>query len=556
MEKRLFLVFSLFLILFLSITLRLFFWQVASFESLKLIALQQTNISSVIKAGRGSIFSADNSPLVINQPAYLVFAEPKDIKDKESTIRKLAEILSLDAASVSAKFTDDKLNWIPIAEKVEADTVGKLNTAKLAGIGLAQDDKRFYPEASMAAHLLGFVGKNQNGEDQGYFGLEGYYDDQLKGRNGYLKEERDPSGNPIIAGDRTVVEAEKGRDMILSLDRTVQYIIEDKLKKGLEKYGAMGGSVIVMDPYKGSILGMASLPGYDLTKRLEFDLSLYKNPAISSSFEPGSTFKVLVMAAAVNENKVKADSEFDEKGPVEIGKYQIKTWNQEYHGKLKIAEIIQYSSNVGMVFIGEKLGSDNLLKYIRNLGFGQLTDIDLQDEATPDLRPIDKWYAIDFATASFGQGIAATPLQMVIAVAAIANGGELVKPSVVSKIRENNGKIISLDHKIERRIYAAEAASLVKEMMVQAVEKGETKFLKPIGIRVAGKTGTAQIPIAGHYDTEKTIASFIGFLPADKPKFIMLVTLREPTSSPWGSETAAPLFFTIARDLIAYFKIQ
>ncbi|KKS98577.1 MAG: peptidoglycan glycosyltransferase, cell division protein FtsI (penicillin-binding protein 3) [Candidatus Gottesmanbacteria bacterium GW2011_GWA2_43_14] len=556
MEKRLYLVFGIFLFFFLAICLRLFYWQVFSFDSLKFIASQQTNISSIEKAARGSIYSSDNSPLVINQPAYLVFAEPKSMRDKESTIKQLSEILSLDSASVSAKLNNDKLSWVPIAEKVETETADKLKKVNLPGIGLIEDAKRFYPEASMAAHLLGFVGKNQNGDDQGYFGLEGFYDDQLKGRNGYLREERDPSGNPIIAGDRTVVRAENGRDLILSLDRTVQYIVEDKLKKGLEKYGAAGGSVIVMEPATGAILSMASFPSYDPVNRQEFDESFYKNPAIASSFEPGSTFKVLVMASAVNEDKVSADMEYDEKGPVTIGQYQIKTWNQEYHGMIKVPEILQYSSNVGMVFIAEKLGNDNLLKYIKNLGFGDLTDIDLQDEGTPELRPENKWYTIDFATVSFGQGIAATPLQMIRAVAAIANGGQLVQPAVVSKIRENSGRVITVKPKIQKRIFSAGAASLVKEMMVQAVEKGETKFLKPIGIRVAGKTGTAQIPISGHYDTEKTIASFVGFLPADNPKFVMLVTLREPTTSPWGSETAAPLFFTIAQDLISYYQIQ
>ncbi|OGG06505.1 hypothetical protein A3D05_04975 [Candidatus Gottesmanbacteria bacterium RIFCSPHIGHO2_02_FULL_40_24] len=556
MNRRLSLVFIIFLVLFAVIYSRLFFWQVISAESLKGFAQSQTGRSRVVKAKRGSIFSSDESPLVINQPSFLIYAQPHLVKDKLKLTNTLSEILEIDEASISAKLEDSvELKWVSLAEKIEAGKAGEIKEKNLAGIGLSQDFKRYYPESSMAAHLLGFVGKNHNGQDQGYFGLEGYYDEQLKGRTGLINEEKDALGNPILAGLREIIAPNDGNNLYLTVDKTVQFIVEEKLKKGMEKYGAAEGTVVVMNPQTGALRAMASYPSYDLISRENFNTRLYKNPAVSSSFEPGSTFKVLIMAAAINENSVSPNDEYDESGPLELGAYTIKTWDQKYHGLIKIPQILQYSSNVGMVYISEKLGNDKMFSYLDNLGMGRLTGIDLQDESSPDLRSKDSWKKIDFATASFGQGIAVTPLQMIRMVSAIANGGKLVKPYIVDRIIDFSGRTISNKPQIVKKIFKKETASIVTEMMVNAVEKGETKFLKPVGIRIAGKTGTAQIPIAGHYDTQKTIASFVGFFPADDPKLIMLVTLREPTSSPWGSETAAPLFFDISKELIKYYNL-
>ncbi|OGG18044.1 hypothetical protein A3D78_00925 [Candidatus Gottesmanbacteria bacterium RIFCSPHIGHO2_02_FULL_39_14] len=555
MEKRLFLVFFLFIIIAGIIVYRLFYWQIVKSESLKGLSQSQLDRSLEIKAKRGGIYTSDGSSLVINMPAFLVFAEPQNIKNREDAIGKLSANLNIDEASISAKLNNNRSKWIPIADKVDTGPVEKLKNLNLPGIGFVDDSKRFYPEASMAAHLLGFVGKDHNGKDQGYFGLEGYYNDQLKGRSGILKEEKDALGRLILSGSRQVLPSEDGRDLYLHLDKTVQFTIEEKLTEGIQKYGASRGTVIVMNPYSGAILGMASLPSYDPSTRQQYSEESYKNPAIALSYEPGSTFKTLIMAAAIDQDSVSPTDEFLESGPVEVGNYTIKTWNNQYHGLIKIPEIIQFSSNVGMVFIMEKLGQANLISYLERLKLGELTGIDLQDEQTPHMRDVNKWYPIDYATASFGQGIAITPLQMIRVSAAIANGGKLVTPYLVDRLEDRQGKVIKIKPHIVSAVFKKETAGIVTEMMVNAVEKGETKFLKPVGIRIAGKTGTAQIPIAGHYDTEKTIASFIGFFPADNPRIIMLVTLTEPTSSPWGSETAAPLFFNIAKELISYYNI-
>lgn len=556
MEKRILLVFILYVTGFIIVATRLFFWQVTSFDLFKGIAEKQTLSFLSIPAKRGRIFGNDESPLVINQNAYLVYAEPNRVKDPVKTASVLAKELDIPVSSVSAVVSQTKAKWLPIASRVEEDKIEEIKKYSLEGIGFLEGGKRYYPESSMAANLLGFVGKNSKGEDQGYFGIEGYYNEQLRGRDGTLRQEKDALGNPILSGKIEEIPPVNGRDLYLTIDKTIQFMVETKLREAIEKYGARGGTVVVMEPNLGSILAMASVPSYDPNRYTEYSSDLFKNPAVSTSYEPGSTFKVLVLASAFNEGKVKSDDKFDEAGPVEIGGYSIKTWNQKYHGIINVSQILEYSSNVGMVLIQKKLGNDRLLNYIKELGFNNKTEIDLQEETFLPLRPDNKWYEIDYATASFGQGIAVTPLQMVRAVGAIANGGKLMRPYVVKSIKSGSGPIVTIKPKIERQVFKKEAAVMVAEMMVGAVDNGETRLIKPPGFRIAGKTGTAQIPISGHYDTEKTIASFVGFAPVDNPRFVMLVTLNEPTTSPWGSETAAPLFFSIAKELFSYYGIS
>ena len=508
-----------------------------------------------IVPNRGLIYTKDQTPFVINQPVFTVYGQPHLASNVKEVSEYLSGLLEIEESSISAKLDDKKLKWVSLAESVPPNIKEQIAAKNFQGIGFSQNNIRYYPESSMAAHLLGFVGKNQSGDPEGYFGLEGYYNEQLRGRLGKIMEEKDALGNSILAGERQVIPEEDGRNLYLTLDKTVQFIAEAKLKQALIKYGAKSGTVTILNPHDGSIIAMASEPAYEPDRKFNYDLDSFKNPVINSSYEPGSTFKILIMAAGINENAVKPNDEYEESGPIEIGKYSIKTWNNKYHGKIRVPEILEYSSNVGMVYIADRLGEDKLISYLKKLGLGQLTGVDLQDEATPEMRHESKWYKIDFATASFGQGIAVTPLQMIRMASSIANGGRLVTPHIVEKISDNSGKIIKLTQSHDSQVFKKVTASTVTEMMVQAVEKGETKYLKPLGIKVAGKTGTAQIPISGHYDSEKTIASFVGFFPADNPKIIMLVTLREPTTSPWGSETAAPLFFNIPNQLISYYNI-
>lgn len=554
MIARIWMTFGLFLLGFFFVVFRLFYWQVVVADRLRIVAASQYFYELTIPASRGSIFASDGSPLVINQSAYLVYANPRLLTDPKRISRDLAPLLSLDPGQVLSLMQEPGRVWVPLAHKVESSVVDTIKALNLKGIGFEKEPRRYYVEASMAGQLLGFVGSDTNGNDKGYFGLEGYYDRELRGKDGVVQLEKDAKGAPILIGEAHRIEPQDGRSLLLWLDRAVQQIAQRRLDEGLRKYGAQAGSVVIMDPSTGGVLAMASIPNYDPARFVQFDKNLYKNPIVAGSFEPGSTFKTLMMSSALNERKVTPTTTMDE-APVQIGEYTIRTWNDQYHGAITMSQVLEYSSNVGMVFVGKKIGKEKIIDYIRAFGFGQPTGIDLEDESSPAIRSENDWKDIDLATASFGQGIAVTPLQMVRAVGALANGGWLMEPHAVKEIREERGRIIRIAPKRVRQVIDASSASVMTEMMIAAVDRGEARWAKPAGYRIAGKTGTAQIPVAGHYDAQKTIASFVGFAPADNPKFVMLVTLREPTSSPWGSETAAPLFFTIARDLFTYYGI-
>ena len=555
----------LFVFIFLIIILKLFFWQIWDRERLVASASSQHWFSLNLPAPRGNILTKDGFVLVENKPAYNLILDRSQLEiDEKKVVDDLLAImveedkLASESARLERLLSNRELIWIKLFTKLSEEKKALMGHHN--GLVWQPDTLRTYSEASTAAHLTGFVANNSAGDSQGYFGLEGFYDRELKGRIGKSLLEVDAMGNPILAGERFEESAYPGRGLILHLDRTAQFLAEKKLETALEKYGAISGTVTIMDPKTGGIIAMAGLPDYDPTKIDEFSVENYPNPVVNQSFEPGSTFKVLIMGAAVNEGLVDMETICPCKGPVSVPPYTVSTWDGKYYPDSGIKEIIQHSDNVGMVFVSKLFEPEVLIDYVRAFGFGELTGIDLQEEDSPGLR--DEWREIDLATVSFGQGIAATPLQMTSAAAALANGGWLMEPQVVDRIviqgREGMaGEVeeIDIEPKRVRRVISNEASKLVTEIMVNAVKEGEAKWTSAKGYRIAGKTGTAQIPVDGHYDSEKTIASFVGYAPADDPKFVMLVTLREPKTSPWGSETAAPLWFDIARELFLHYGI-
>ena len=541
---------------FLIIT-RLFYWQGVRAEELYFLGKTQYGYSMVVLPKRGEIRTADNYPIVANKPSYLVFAQPQNIskQDKKKIISLLPPILDADPASISASLSLNLL-WAPLKGSIDVNIKKEIEKLELPGIGFEEVSTPFYPEASMAAHLIGFVGKNDLGEDKGNYGLEGYYERQLKGKAGKLVETKDALGRPILAKIDQESGAINGRSLILSIDRSIQFTVERALKKGIERYQATGGMVGVMDPKTGNILAMASSPSFDPREYEKYEEKLYKNPFISSVYEPGSTFKALVMASALDAKVIKPDTKCPIcGGPITIGEYQIKTWNNKYMKDITMVETIAHSDNTGMVFVSQSLGLDKMLDYLDKFGIGNTTGIDLQGEVAPRLRDRNYWYPIDVATAGFGQGISVTPIQLLDGFASLANGGKRMEPHIVSAIETPDKKRIPIEPKVLGTPISETTAKVITEILVNAVDKGEAKWAKPKGYRIAGKTGTAQIPIAGHYDANKTIASFMGFAPADDPKFVMLVIVDRPTTSIYGSETAAPIFFDIARDLLTYFGI-
>ncbi|MDD5147121.1 MAG: penicillin-binding protein 2 [Candidatus Daviesbacteria bacterium] len=556
---RIFWIRAIFLIFLFLVAVRLFYWQVVRAEFLQSQADNQHFTDTKLDAVRGDIFFSDGSILTSSNPSFTLYGLPKEIaKDQKiQTSYLLAKILSesQDYVDGLAKELVNKLEqdfyWVPLKKNISFDQKKQIEKLNLAGIGFNQDSSRFYPEGSSSAHLLGFV----NSDAKGNFGLEGYFDGELKGISGSIRHEKDALGLPILIGKFLTNDARNGKNLILNIDRSVQYIVEQTLKAGIAKYGAKAGSIVVMEPGTGGILAMASFPNYNPEKYFDYPREFYRNPVVADHYEPGSTFKVMVMAAALNEDLVRPDTKCDScSGPVSIGGFTIRTWNNKYYPESTLKDVIIHSDNTGMVFVARKLGLDKFYSYLDNFGFGTSTNIDLQDESTPDIRSKNSWREIDLVTASFGQGIAVTPIQMVAAVSAIANGGNLMEPHIVKEITNEQGSF-AITPKVVRRVIKDSVSQEVKDMMVAAVEEGEAKTFKLKGFKVAGKTGTAQIPVAGHYDANKTIASFVGFAPADNPKFVMLVRFDEPSSSIFGSETAAPTFFEIAKQLLFYYKI-
>ena len=549
--------FSLFVFIFLFalIISRLFYWQVVRASELQILGDAQYGRQISLPAIRGEIKTSDDFTIVANKPSFLIFANPKVIKDRDEMADKLSPILKTDAASISAQLKLDRF-WVPLKSGVEEKEKETIEPLKLPGIGFQEGTTRFYPEASLSAKLLGFVGKDDNGGDKGYFGLEGFYDRQLKGKTGLATVIHDAAGRPILSKLSDDSGKTDGRDLVLNIDRTIQFMLDNTVKDGVERYGASGGMAAVMDPKTGAIIAMSSFPTYDPRSYEEYSDDLYRNPFLSDTYEPGSTFKPLIMASAIDANLVKPDTKCPIcAGPVEIGGYEIETWNKKYYANETMTDVIKHSDNTGMVYVGKSLGLDRMVSYLEKFGIGDLTGIDLQGEVVPNVREKENWYPIDLATASFGQGITVTPIELLTAFSAIANEGKRMEPHIVSKIITPEGESIPIMPKVLGQPISARAAKIVTEMMVNAVDNGEAKFAKPKGYRIAGKTGTAQIPVEGHYDANKTIASFIGFAPADDPKFLMLVIFDRPTSSIYGAETAAPIFFKVAKNILTYYGI-
>lgn len=560
----------LFLLGFTLVIARLLYWQVYRARQLSIAAQGQYELGIEISAPRGNILALDGSWLAASGESWLVYAYLPDVKEPGLIADRLAplfvdtsstedvdksEVLA-EAGRLKSLLTKSGVVWVPLKHKVSPEIKTNIEALALEGIGFEFEERRDYPEASSAAHLLGFVGKDSEGVDQGYFGLEGYYDLTLRGKPGFITREKDARGLPIVFGDSREISAIGGVDLGTHIDKTIQLTLDKKLLSGIEKYGATGGTVVVMNPADGAILGMRSYPSYDPATYFEFGDAFFKNPAVSEAFEPGSIFKVLIMAAALEAGEVTPDTKCEVcSGPLQVGKYYIETWNKVYHPDSTMLDVIVNSDNVGMAWVAQSLGGERLYEYLSRFGIGSLTGVDLQGEETPKLREKNSWSLVDVATAGFGQGVAVTPIQVVRAVSVIANRGVLVTPHVVERLI-GDGWQEEISPEIRERVISEKTAGQVTAMMVEAAKNGEAKWTHLRGFNVAGKTGTAQIPISGHYDEEKTIASFVGFATASDPRFVMLVMLREPTSSPWASETAAPLWYDIAKDLFLYFGIQ
>ncbi len=481
--------------------------------------------------------------------------EPLEKKVDEEALKKFYLAAAEPSAVENIKISDLEID----GNTVQIINHGLKKELKINGLGFAESSFRFYPEGSVGANLIGFVGYAGD-EQKGKNGLEEFFDDELTGRAGSIKVERDAKGEPIIINDREYNKPQDGSDLVLTLNRSIQFTACQKLNQAVARHGADGGSVIIMEPKTGAILAMCSSPDYDGNNYQEVkNLKDFTNPAIFSQYEPGSIFKVLTMAMALDQEKVTPQTVYEDTGQVVISKYKIENSDHKANGKQNMTEVLEKSLNTGAIYAMRSIGPDSFADYLKKFGFGEKTGIELGGESKGDIKnlskkPVGELYA---ATASFGQGIAVTPLQMVSAFAAIANDGVLMKPYLVKEIVKPDGEKTQTQPAAIGRIISEKASTLLSGMMVNVVENGHGQKAGVKGYYVGGKTGTAQVPRQDGrgYLPGAHIGSFAGFAPVSDPKFVMLVRIDQPRDVEWAESSAAPLFGELAEYMLNYWQV-
>lgn len=488
--------------------------------------------------------------------------EEKDFYEvkKELEIKERKGKIVRDYIDIFSKHLDP---YEPLKKKVPEDVLQQLDEMDIEGIEYIMENHRYYPEGPVGSHVLGFVGY-ENAERKGQYGLEGYFDEELSGQYGSLQAEKAATGNVVIVNDRKYSAPKDGDDLILTINRSIQFTVCEKLKQTVNKFDADGGDVIVMEPYSGALLAMCSFPDYNPNNYNQVEnIDRYNNPAIFDSYEPGSIFKVFTMAAGIDAGKVSPRSVYEDRGQIKIEGWHKPIKNSDFeshgpHGRVTMIDVLAKSLNTGSIYVMEQVGAEAFADYVKDFGFGQKTGIELETEGASNIRNLERnrIRPVEAATASFGQGITATPLQIVTAYSAIANGGILTKPYLVGKIVLSDDQIQRTEPQQIRRVISERASMLLSGMMVNVVDSGHAKMAAVEGYYVAGKTGTAQVAsqiTRGYGDT--TVHSFAGFAPVEDPKFVMLVKLDNPKGVEYSSASAAPLFGEIAEFILHYYQV-
>lgn len=548
------------------LVVRLVMLQVFDHETYQALASGEHSIFRRLYPERGNVFVHDDKnnalvPIALNQSLAFIFADPRHVTDAKAAAAAIGAALKYDEAKI-AELTE-RLGrtadpYEPIERGVSNVVAQEIAELKLPGIQQTDEPARLYPESSLGGHVIGFLGFAADGSRTGRYGIEGYFDQILTGAPGTLRSEKDISGRLIAIGNRTIDPAVNGADIVLTIDQTIQHVACAALNRQVLATKADGGSVIIMEPSTGRILAMCGSPDFDPNAyRSVSGVGTFNNPAIFGSYEPGSVFKAVTMGAALDAGAVTPSSTYEDTGEVKIDRFTIKNSDFLSHGLQTMTEALEKSLNTGMIFAMRKMGRKTFVDYVQRFGFGERTGIELDTESPGDLGKIDTNSEIYSATASFGQGISVTPLQIVAAYAAIANGGILKKPQIVDEIRHADGTVETRRSTDVRRVIETKTARLLSAMLVSVVEHGHGGKASVPGYYIAGKTGTAQVPLVDRagYDPIKTIGSFAGFGPVEDPKFAMIVRIDNPKGVFWAETIAAPLFGEIASFLVQYLEI-
>ncbi len=525
------------------IVLRLFLFQVVHGDEWKEIVIEDVPVTD--RPERGVIYDHNGAALAVDEWDYRVAVSPSILTDPEELANDLAPILQIPRGQLLDQLESPKLYEV-LAPRVSSETAEAIRELPLGDeVQFDPLPRRFYPQGSLMCHVLGFV----DFEGKGGGGIEGYYQNELAG-------EAASASVPISPlREQKMVIAREGADLVLTIDRSLQYTVERHLKEALVEHGAVSGSIIVMNPHTGAILAMAAEPCFSANDFYDTDKSLFYNPLVSAVYEPGSVMKLITMAAALDSGTVTPQTTYNDTGAIEVGGHVSYNWDRGAHGTVDMTTLLAQSLNVGAATIATWMGPTTFYDYFQRFGFGRPTGIDIFGEE-PGLMPLpgsSDWQESFIATNAYGQALAVTPLQMISAVSALANNGYLMQPYVVEEVRDENG-VHRHQPTVLSQAVSPQTAATMTTMAVTAVQQ-EVPEAQVEGYTVAGKTGTAQIAEAFGYHPTDIIGSFIGWLPADDPQIVVFVKLDRPQSAPWGSMTAAPTFAKLAKELVVLLGI-
>ena len=515
-----------------------------------------------LKAERGEIFLHDNGepyPLAVNREYMAVYVVPREVRDPKAVARELAVVLGKDEGEILGKLSDPTDPFEMVKRRLSDDEAERIRGLSLKGVSLLSEKYRYYPAGNLASHVVGFAGLGEQGGAGGY-GVEAAFDSELKGKLSRVREERDAGGRWISLSNSRGDAPDHGDVLTLTIDRVIQHETEKIVREYREKHEADAMTAIVMEPATGKILAMANAPDFDPNKYAETeDFSLFLNPAVSSTYESGSVMKPITMAIGIDEQKVAPTTEYTDTGSVSESGYTVRNSEGKVYGRSTMTKVLEESINTGMIFVERSVGHKVFAERLRRFGFGEKTGVRLPAESGGNLHNLNDFrIGIQFYTAAYGQGITVTPLQIVTAYAALANGGVLMRPQIVESIKHADGSVETVEPIEVRRVISKETSETIGHMLRNVVVNGHGKRADVPGYEVVGKTGTAQVARTdgGGYEEGKTIGSFAGYAPRENPRFVVLMKVDNPKDVQWAESSAAPAFGQLMRFLLEYARIE